>query len=79
MNAKRYSPAPRSFEWSDTIPEGISRIIRTPTPLAHKPRPRLQQISMNFESAMPLPAVSELDQTTGWDEFEAASRQDTLW
>jgi hypothetical protein len=64
------SPGPR-------VPEGISRIIRTPSAGVHKSQPRLQQISINFDSAIPLSAVSELDHTTGWAEFEAAIRQDT--
>jgi hypothetical protein len=74
MDAKRY-PAPQSFEWSDTIPEGVSRIIRTPSAVAHPPP--LQQISVNFDRALPLPTVFELDAATGWAEFEAAVLRDT--
>jgi hypothetical protein len=77
MDAKRNFAAPRCFEWSDTIPEGVSRIIRTPSAVARISQPQLQQISFNFDRAIPLPAVVELDAATGWAEFEAAIRQGT--
>lgn len=74
MTPRRHNPTPMGdFEWSDTVPgpHTRDRIVRTPAPAAP---PAVARINIVFASPLPIPAVTELDDT-GWAEFQEALRR----
>lgn len=74
MSKRHITASAGDFEWSDTVPgpHTRDRIVRTPSPVA--PPATMQRINIVFPAPLPIPAVTELDDT-GWAEFQDAVRR----